>query len=308
MKTLIKSFALLASLASAVTLFAQGSFYVCKKDGTYVEYAISDIDSVSFNKPEKQEIQQPIEKTFFLYGDNVDYDGPLQYNWDEKVGPSGNGVLAYPKEMSNDPNVLHPVAIFCPGGGETPNSQPTIPKRLASMGFVVFSQPSTWSGDDAIKAFDWLEQMNNDPNARFYGKLNMERVAICGHSQGGVMAQDCASKDKRVAVLMLLNSGSFDAHSGSANLTIPTGIITGHTDMAYDNAVGDFNYPANKAPMWLGIKGNEGHGYGPWGGSNCCVAWIRWHLCGETKWEKEFLHNGGKFCNANGWETKFRNW
>ena len=34
--------------------------------------------------------EMDVEKTFFLYGDNVDYDGPLQYNWDEKVGPSGH--------------------------------------------------------------------------------------------------------------------------------------------------------------------------------------------------------------------------
>lgn len=308
MKTLIKSFALLASLASAVTLFAQGSIYVCKKDGTYVEYAISDIDSVSMNKPESQEIQQPVEKTFFLYGDNVDYDGPLQYNWDENVGPSGKGVLAYPKEMSNDPNVVHPVAIFCPGGSESPNSQPTIPKRLASMGFVVYSEPADVDyGDGCIAAFDWLEQMNNDPNARLYGKLNMERVAICGHSQGGLKAEDCARKDKRVVVLMMLNSGSF-SHNGATSLTIPVGFITGRTDIAYDNSCGDYNNSANKAPMWLGIKGNEGHGYGPWGGSNCCIAWIRWHLCGETKWQKEFMEGGGKFNSAGGWEVKTKNW
>ena len=78
--------------------------------------------------------------------------------------------------------------------------------------------------------------------------------------------------------------------------------------MAYDNAVGDYGNSANKAPMWLGIKGNEGHGYGPWGGSNCCVAWIRWHLCGETKWQKEFMEGGGKFNRAGGWEVSTKNW
>lgn len=307
MKTLLKNITIAASIVTSSTVFAQDKIYVCKKDGSYVEYAISDIDSISLIKPALQE-QPPVkEKSFFLYGDNVDDNGPLAFNWDENVGPSGNGVVAYPKELSNDPNVLHPVAIFCPGGGETPNSQPTIPKRLASMGFVVYSQPSTWDGNDAKKAFDWLEQMNNDPSARFYGKLNMERVAICGHSQGGVMAEDCANKDSRVAVLMLLNSGSF-SHDGATNLTIPTGFITGHTDMAYDNAVGDYGNSANKAPMWLGIKGNEGHGYGPWGGSNCCVAWIRWHLCGETKWQKEFMEGGGKFNRAGGWEVSTKNW
>ena len=233
MKTLLKNITIAASIVTSSTVFAQNTIYVCKKDGSYVEYAISDIDSISLIKPESQ-VQPPVkEKSFFLYGDNVDDNGPLAFNWDENVGPSGNGVVAYPKELSNDPNVLHPVAIFCPGGGETPNSQPTIPKRLASMGFVVYSQPSTWDGNDAKKAFDWLEQMNNDPSARFYGKLNMERVAICGHSQGGVMAEDCANKDSRVAVLMLLNSGSF-SHDGATNLTIPTGFITGHTDMTRD--------------------------------------------------------------------------
>ena len=95
MKTLIKSFALLASLASAVTLFAQGSIYVCKKDGTYVEYAISDIDSVSMNKPESQEIQQPVEKTFFLYRVYVDYVGTLHYNLFEIVGHLGFDMFAY---------------------------------------------------------------------------------------------------------------------------------------------------------------------------------------------------------------------
>lgn len=310
MKNLIKSIALSASLVSAATIFAQSSLYVCKKDGSFIEYAISDVDSITFIKPAQQEVQQPevVEKTFFLKGDNVDVDGPCAYNWDDNVGPSGSGVVVYPKELSNDPNVLHPVAIFCPGGGETPGSQPVIPKRLASMGFVVYSQASSWDGAEAKKGFDWLEQMNNDPKSRFYGKLNMERVAICGHSQGGLQAQGCAKLDKRVAVLMLLNSGSFDSHDGSVGLSIPVGIITGHTDIAYDNAVGDFSHQGVTAPMWLGIKGQEGHGYGPWNGANCCTAWIRWHLCGETKWKSEFLESGGRFNSAGGWEVKTKNW
>lgn len=301
MKTIFKSVAFVACLMSSANSFSQDSLYVCKKDGSFVSYAIGNVDSISFARPVSK------EKRFFLYGDNVEMDGPVKFNWDENVGPGGNGVLAYPAELSDDPDVVHPVAIFCPGGGETPNSQPKLPRRLASMGFVVFSQPSTWSGDDSKKAFDWLEQMNNDPSSQFYGKLNMQRVAICGHSQGGVMAEDCANKDKRVAVLMLLNSGNFD-HNGAVNLTIPVGFITGHTDMAYDNSVGDYNNAGNKAPMWLGIKGNEGHGYGPWDGAGCCIAWIRWHLCGETQRRNDFLENGGTYCNANGWETKFKNW
>ena len=94
MKTLLKNITIAASIVTSSTVFAQDKIYVCKKDGSYVEYAISDIDSISLIKPALQE-QPPVkEKSFFLYGDNVDDNGPLAFNWDENVGPRGNGVVA----------------------------------------------------------------------------------------------------------------------------------------------------------------------------------------------------------------------
>lgn len=287
---------------------AQDKLYVYQKDGKVVEYAVSNLDSLSFNAPASQPQAEP---KMFLRGQNVyDVDGPLEYEWAE-IGPSGSsgGVLCYPKQLTEDPSKeIHPVVIFCPGGGETPQSQSKIIKRLASMGFVVYSQPSSWDGEGAIAAFDWLEQMNNDPAARFYGKLNMKKVGICGHSQGGGMAEDCANKDSRVATLFMMNSGSF-SHDGATKLTIPTAFMAGEVnDVANENAKGDYGNAANKAPMWLGIKSGEGHGYGPWGGVYCVVAWLRWHLCGEDSWRDAFLKEGGEFYNKNGWVTSIRNW
>lgn len=301
-------------VCSSLYTTAQESVYIWRKDGKVDKYQIAGLDSISLVGPSSEEPNpvnptpdEPQQITMYVRGDNMDMDGPCAYEWKDNMGPNGGGVLCYPKELTSNPNERHPVVIFCPGGGEKPSTQPVLIKRLASMGFIVYSQPSTWDGVDAKKAFDWIEQMNNDPAARFYNKLNMERVGICGHSQGGVMAESCANMDARVATLMLMNSGDFE-HDGAIKLTIPTGFITGHTDMAYDNATGDYGNSQNIAPMWLGIKGDEGHGYGPWGGVPTVVAWMRWHLCGEEFRRADFLTNGGAYCNANGWETKFKNW
>ena len=60
-------------------------------------------------------------------------------------------------------------------------------KHLASWGFAVIGNddPSTGFGISADLTFDHLIEINSDQESLFYGKLDLDKVGITGHSQGG---------------------------------------------------------------------------------------------------------------------------
>jgi hypothetical protein len=110
-----------------------------------------------------------------------------------------------------------------------------------------------------------------------------------------------------VATALLDNSGSFE-HNALVNLTIPVGIIYGETGQEAPNAVGDFENPGNKGPVWLAMMAGGGHGSGPWDGSGANVAWMRWHIGGENSRKDAFLGDGGAYNDTGIWKTDFKNW
>ena len=230
--------------------------------------------------------------------------------WDGQNNRNLCKILAYPKRLSS--NKKHAVVMWGPGGGSDPKDYGGIIKRLASHGFVVVAIPQ--SPGDATQgkpALDWLESKNNDPSDPLYNKLDMTKVGCSGHSMGGLEAEQMVIKDNRVITAMLNNSGDL-GHTAmsqvSPNKTI--GIVYGEGGMERPNAEADYNNQGVKAPACLlkmtGGQGNEcqmgecgwGHGSGPWGGMAATVAWMRWHLGGETFRKDDFVGSSGKYING----------
>ena len=223
-----------------------------------------------------------------------------------RTGWDGEGILAYPEQLSSDKK--HAIVVWGPGGGEKPDAYEGMIRRLASHGFVVIAlKESPGDASQATKALDWLEQQNKDSKSPLNGKLDMNTVGCSGHSMGGLESEQAAIKDKRVITAFLNNSGD---RNGGAFKNIPAtktaGVVFGEKGMEHDNAISDYrsatSVPACMIEMTGGpmnSEGGYGHGSGPWDGMAITIAWMRWHLGGEDFRKADFVGSSGKYINGN---------
>lgn len=257
----------------------------------------------------------PAEKTIVLeVTDHDDYEKGGPFKTEQITGGAHDGdIIVMPENLTADPNKIHGVIIWGPGGGTKPDAYGQVTGQLASYGFVVYG---TWqsggSGDEMTAAIDWLEKQNKDPNSVFYQKLKLDKVGVSGHSMGGLNSEQALVKDKRVATALLCNSGAFGGTGGLDKNTAgkPAGIIYGREGMERSNAEAD--YANAKGPAWISMMHKDGvemgHGSGPWEGADAVCAWMRWQIGGDSTIRKDFLGNGGKYNNNGIWQTQFKNW
>lgn len=256
-------------------------------------------------------VEEPVQqapKGIFLSDDGDENRDQMQIERMEHTGPDGGAILAWPKQLSSDPNVKHAVVVWGPGGGTEPGAYGGMINRLASHGFVVIALSSS-PGDasKAIAALDWLEEKSKDPNGPLYNKLDFTKVGCSGHSMGGLESEQALIKDKRVITAIMNNSGDL-GHTAMgyvpSNKTIA--IVYGEKGMERPNAEADYNYDAVKAPACLiqmtggpmNDEGGWGHGSGAWDGVSATVAWMRWHLGGETNRKVDFVGSSGKYIDG----------
>ncbi|MCQ2055534.1 MAG: alpha/beta hydrolase [Fibrobacter sp.] len=255
----------------------------------------------------------------------------VEYKKDIGYGAKGNGILAYPKQLSTTQK--HGIVIWGPGGGTEPGAYEGMIRRLASHGFVVFAlDESPGSGDNAKKALDFLAKKNETQGDELFGKLDMNVAGCSGHSMGGLESEQAAIKDSRVQTAFLNNSGDLGhAAAASVSTSKSIAILYGEGGMERPNAVADYRNNGVKAPACLikmrGGQGNEcanddwdrttecgyGHGSGSWDGMAATVAWMRWHLGGEDFRKADFVGSSGKYIDGNiaghqgQWKTECKN-
>lgn len=130
----------------------------------------------------------------------------------------------------------YPVLVFSTGFGNLPSDYTSMIEDLASRGYVVLGITNTYSapivrfpdgrvaqhldaasfprgpieavqsaGDRMVKVWagdvrfslDMLAKMNADPKNRFYGRFDMQKVGLLGHSFGGAATAEVCSTDPR---------------------------------------------------------------------------------------------------------------
>lgn len=251
------------------------------------------------------EVAQASGGIFLAEGKEEERD-QMKVVYKTRTGWDGEGILAYPEQLSSDKK--HAIVVWGPGGGEKPDAYEGMIRRLASHGFVVIAlKESPGDASQATKALDWLEQQNKDSNSPLNGKLDMNTVGCSGHSMGGLESEQAAIKDKRVITAFLNNSGD---RNGGAFKNIPAtktaGVVFGEKGMEHDNAISDYrsatSVPACMIEMTGGpmnSEGGYGHGSGPWDGMAITIAWMRWHLGGEDFRKADFVGSSGKYIDSN---------
>ena len=102
-------------------------------------------------------------------------------------------TIFYPSELETTER-QYPVIVLCNGSGTPVSKYPAVPKHYASWGFIVIGteEEYAWNGFGAEMSVRHLERLNANPQLEenkpniFYQKIDLDRVGIVGHSQGGV--------------------------------------------------------------------------------------------------------------------------
>src|SRR5690349_5578379 len=267
-------------------------------------------------------------------------NGPTQYIV-VQVGDGGSGP--YKSVLVGDPNLkTHTVyrprdltpfganlklPIVAYGNGACRNASYEVRNFLtevASHGFLVVAIgpviPTIAGGTyvsgptksvQLLDAVDWATAENARQGSDLYGKVDTSKVAVMGHSCGGLQAIE-VSTDPRITTTVMLNSGIIGARPAASTASPVAGrggaggmpgmpavtkdqlaklhapiayLIGGKSDIAHGNAADDFA-KIDSVPV---VMANRDVGHypatfldprgGAWG--QAASAWLKWHLKGD---------------------------
>jgi hypothetical protein len=192
---------------------------------------------------------------------------------------------------------------------ESPPPSKTAEEQLRSA--VATLGPAPTRPEQLIEAIDWA--IAAAASGPFANRIDAERVAVAGHSCGGLQAI-AASSDPRVDSTVALNSGVFEQPRVNVNkaaldrLHAPIAyFMGGPTDMAYPNAEDDFaritTVPVFKANNTFGhggrLRDERGGPTAQW-----VVRWLDWTLKGDQAARAAFVGSGCGLCREPGWSVE----
>lgn len=112
-------------------------------------------------------------------------------------------VIYYPSELETA-GKQYPVIVICNGSGTPVTKYPAVPKHYASWGFIVIGteEEYAWNGFAAEMSIRHLQRLNDarlmgdGKTNLFYQKIDLSRVGIVGHSQGGAGVLNAVTAQK----------------------------------------------------------------------------------------------------------------
>ena len=162
-------------------------------------------------------------------------------------------------------------------------------------------------------ALAWAEKENARKDSKYYGKLAPDNAAAMGQSCGGFLTASYMN-DPRMKCLMFWNAGGTPTGENAAQPSCPVAYFSADNDMALAGALASYN-AVTDVPVFFGkcdIPGDAHGGTfrevngGPYG--KAAVAWLNWHLKGQTKYAKNFVPGkAGLFKDARWIETQSKN-
>ena len=126
----------------------------------------------------------PIEGRYRMYGmyasSDILYDN-LSLDRIKKI------KIYYPNEMILYPNKRYPLVIMVNGTGVEYYKYEPVLKHLSSWGFIVAGNDdqSTADGISVINTLKFILNLNNSNGNIFYNRIDINKIGLSGHSQGG---------------------------------------------------------------------------------------------------------------------------
>lgn len=217
-------------------------------------------------------------------------------------GCSNNGLghAAYLRQIASQGYVV--VALGPPGGGPpAPDDGSRDATEAAQM----------------ITAIDWATRETQSQGSDFYGRIDVTRIAVGGHSCGGLQAL-AVSADPRIDTTLVLNSGIYiTPGSGRSRVEIDKSQLPrlskpvlylsgGPSDIAHENAVDDVAR-IDHIPVFFGALpvGHGGTFSEPDGGEWARVStrWLDWQLKSDADASWDFAGPDCRLCTDERWEA-----
>ena len=195
-------------------------------------------------------------------------------------GCSSNGLAhaAYLRQIASQGYVI--VALGVPGGGAAAPADGSTDATQASQ---------------MIEAIEWAERETARESGPFHRRIDVTRMAVGGHSCGGLQAL-AVSGDPRIDTTLVLNSGIYNVPgSGRSRVQVDKSQLTrlhgpmlyltgGPSDVAHPNATDDVAR-IDRVPVFFGSLpvGHGGTFSAPDGGDWARVSarWLDWQLKGR---------------------------
>jgi len=233
--------------------------------------------------------------------DSVEEDGPFAATSD----PSGPHHVWRPTELGQN-GLKHPVFVWGTGFGSTPANYDDFFIRFATHGFVVVAPtPASLSTSDMSDALNWIVEQNDTQGSIYYQKLDLERIAMGGHSQGSMATFNVEATETRLKTTIHIAGGSSDG-LGSSKVKTPTAYICGETDFLLPQCQTDFANVEDQPTFFSEVQGAD-HIYCARMAMPGMIAWLRWHLGGETWRSAMFTGPDGEFFQGI-WQSQTKNW
>lgn len=205
--------------------------------------------------------------------------------------------------------------------------------EVASHGFIVIAigpipaesgerTRSSSKSSQLLDAIDWAIAQNKDQSSPYFGKLDVNNIAVSGMSCGGLQTLEVAA-DPRIKTIGVFNSGVIGTPGGGMpgmpaitkeqlkKIHTPTlYLLGGPSDIAYNNGMDDFQQ-INHVPVFVANM-DVGHGgtYAkPYGGeyAKVATAWYKWHLKGDKEAGKLFTGDKPGLASTAGWTVDRKN-
>lgn len=225
-------------------------------------------------------------------------------------GCSANGLAhaAYLREIASQGYVV--VALGAPS---------TAPAAARGAGPAPGAAPAQPAGDPTtpaqmIEAIEWATRENARADGEFRNRMDLTRIAVGGHSCGGLQAI-AVSHDPRIDTTLVLNSGVYIRPGGRSQVAVDKTQLTrlhgpmlyltgGPSDVAHENAADDFA-KIDKVPVFFGFMavGHGGTFSQPNGGdwARVTVRWLNWNLKADADAGRDFSGPTCRLCTDARW-------
>ena len=207
----------------------------------------------------------------------------------------------YPEGLSED---NYPVVIMVNGTGVPASQYQSVFRHLASWGFIVVGSedPSSGFGIGTEKTLQFLLALNEDMADPFCGKIDIDLIGLCGHSQGGagVFSALTLTEHGDIYKTAVALSPTYEemAHLLGwpyrlEDIKIPTLMLAGtkgefETELVIPIDKMIAMYEKTPAPKVMARHTGSEHGDMLYDVDAYMTAWFMWQLQGDTEAAKVF--------------------
>lgn len=209
--------------------------------------------------------------------------------------------------------------VVAPGGILSgPGAAAVVKPTVRTPGVDGKLPPVATTAAEVSAGLDWAFAEQVREGSPLHGKLDLTRVAVAGHSCGGLQALQVAA-DPRAKAVIINNSGVFaDGTNPISGIMVMKSQLTrlhtpilyilgGPKDIAYPNGMDDFTR-INTVPVMVANLpvGHLGTFAKPDGGivASVTVDWLAWQLGGDQRAAKRFVGEKCGLCVDPLWSVQ----